>query len=374
MMANRPRILIVDDDSTNVKILQKNLQPEGYDIAVASSGEEALGIVTNDNIDLVLLDIILPKMDGFELTKRLKASEKTKFIPIVLITSLNDVQNRVKGLEVGCNDFLNRPVDKSELLARVRSLLGVKAYYDLIHNYSHKLESEVKEKTEQLRAAFEKLEMASLDTIYRLAMAAEYKDEDTGAHTKRMGYYSAALARQMGFEEKKINEILYAAPMHDIGKIGIPDNILLKPGKLDEDEWIIMKQHTTIGAKILEGSDTEFIKLAEVIALTHHERWDGTGYPRGLKGSDIPIAGRITTIADVFDALVSKRPYKKPFSIEKSFEIIRQDCGKYFDPKVVDAFFAIEKEILEIRNKYSDSEESKLFQMQWKILKNNNKL
>ncbi|MFH1622216.1 MAG: two-component system response regulator [Candidatus Omnitrophota bacterium] len=373
-MGNKPRILIVDDDSTSVKILQRNLAPEGYDIAVTSSGEEALDLITNNNIDLILLDIVLPKMDGFELTRRLKANEKTKFIPVVLLTSLNKVQDRAKGLQIGCNDFLSRPVEKSELLARVRSLLSVKTYHDLMmHSYSHKLEIEVKKKTEQLHSAYKKLEIASLDTIYRLATAAEYKDEDTGVHTKRMGYYAVALALQMGFSQKEINEILYAAPMHDVGKIGIPDNILLKPGKLVKEEWEIMKQHTEIGAKILEGSDTEFIKSAEIIALTHHEKWDGSGYPHALKGSNIPIIGRITSISDVFDALVSKRPYKEPFSVEKSFEIIEQERGKYFDPKVVDAFFAAKKKILEIRDKYNDSEQSKLFQLHWKIFKNNNK-
>jgi putative two-component system response regulator len=206
----------------------------------------------------------------------------------------------------------------------------------------------------------EKIKLASLDTVYRLSRAAEYRDEDTGAHIQRMSLYSAAIARRLGFDDETVESILYAAPMHDIGKIGIPDRILLKPGRLDPNEWEIMKQHTIIGARILEGSDAEFIKLAKVIALTHHERWDGTGYPKGLKGSETPMVGRLTGIADVFDALISKRPYKKALSVEKSFDIIRDRRGSHFDPEVVDVFFAVENEILSVREKYKDEHESLL--------------
>jgi putative two-component system response regulator len=185
-------------------------------------------------------------------------------------------------------------------------------------------------------------------------MASEYKDEDTGAHIKRMSRYSAAVARRMGLDENIIETILYAAPMHDLGKIGIPDQILMKPGKLDLAEWKIMKMHTVIGAKILQGSDAEFIKLGESIALSHHEKWDGSGYPNGDKGLEIPIAGLIVAIADVFDALTSKRPYKEPFSIEKSLAIVKEERGTHFDPNVVDAFFDIQDEILNIKKQYSE--------------------
>ena len=198
------------------------------------------------------------------------------------------------------------------------------------------------------------IKAASLETIYRLSMAAEYKDKETGAHIKRMSRYSAAVTRRMGLDESTIETILYAAPMHDLGKIGIPDLILMKPAKLDPAEWEIMKQHTVIGAKILKGSDAEFIRLGETIALSHHEKWDGSGYPNSLKGIEIPIAGRITAIADVFDALTSKRPYKEPFSVEKSLAIIRKGRGSHFDPDVVDAFFAIQDEILTIKKQYGD--------------------
>jgi putative two-component system response regulator len=234
-------------------------------------------------------------------------------------------------------------------LARVKSLLTVKAYNDLKSNYQKELESEVTRRTGELKIAFEKIKAASLDTIYRLSMASEYKDEDTGAHIKRMSRYCAAVARRMGLDENTIETILYAAPMHDLGKIGIPDVILLKPARLDRVEWEIMKLHTVIGAKILKGSDAEFIRLGETIALSHHEKWDGSGYPNGLKGTDIPLAGRITAIADVFDALMTKRPYKEPFPWEKSLAIIRAGKGSHFDPDVIDAFFAIQDEILVIK-------------------------
>jgi len=280
-----------------------------------------------------------------------------------MVTALREVEDRIRALEVGADDFLTKPVDKTELRARVNSLLKVKAYNDHMRNYQKELEDEVAKRTEQLRQAFEKIKIASLDTIFRLSRAAECKDEDTGAHIQRMSHYSAAVARQMGLNDSTVEAMLYAAPMHDVGKIGIPDQILLKPGRLDPDEWEIMKQHTTIGAKIMEGSDAEFIKLAEVIALTHHEKWDGSGYPRGLKGSEIPLAGRIAAVADVFDALTSKRPYKEPFPIEKSFTIIKESRGSHFDREVVDALFAVEDEILSFKEEFQDQHESTLIRM-----------
>ena len=230
-------------------------------------------------------------MDGFEVTRRVRAGQYNRLLPIILVTALRETEDRVKGIEAGCDDFLSKPVDKMELLARVRSLLKVKAYNDLMSNYRKELESEVTKRTEELKHALERIKAASLETIYRLSMASEYRDEDTGAHIKRMSRYCAAVARRMGLDENTIETILYASPMHDLGKIGIPDLILLKPAKLDPIEWEIMKQHTVIGAKILKGSDAEFIKLGEAIARCHHEKWDGSGYPDSLKGKEIPIAG-----------------------------------------------------------------------------------
>ena len=353
-MKDKPVILVVDDQPQNIELLEAYLAPRGYEIVTAANGEEALGKLSGNQIDLILLDVMMPGMDGFEVTRRVRQDDTHRLLPIILITALQEKEDRIKGIEAGCDDFLSKPIDKMELLARVSSLLKVKAYNDLVSNYQKELEAEVARRTEELKQAFEKIKASSLDTIYRLSMASEYKDADTGAHIKRVSRYSAAVARRMGLAEKTIETILYASPMHDLGKIGIPDQILLKPARLDSAEWKIMKQHTVIGAKILKGSDAEFIRLGEIIAHSHHEKWDGSGYPNCLKGIDIPIAGRITAIADAFDALTSKRPYKEPFSVEKSLAIIRKGKGSHFDPDVVDAFFAIQDEILIIKKEYDD--------------------
>jgi len=359
----KPKILIVDDEDRNLRLMEAMLLPTGYDIVIAHDGEEALRVIRETPVDVILLDIMMPKMDGFEVARRLKSDDGTKIIPIVMVTALQEVEDRIKALEAGADDFLTKPVDKTEARARVASLLKVKAYNDHMRNYQKELESEVAKRTKELRKAFEKIKSASLETIYRLTRAAEHKDEDTGAHVRRMSNYSAIIARTMGLTEETVGFILYAAPMHDIGKIGIPDRILLKPAKLDPDEWVIMEQHTIIGGNILEGSDAGFIKLGEIVAITHHEKWDGTGYPKGLNGKNIPLVGRIVAIADVFDALTSKRPYKEAFPLEKSYEIIKKGRGTHFDPDVVDAFFASEEKLLTIKEEFKDEHESLLFQM-----------
>jgi putative two-component system response regulator len=353
-MKDKPVILVVDDQPQNIELLEAHLAPQGYEIVTASNGEEALEKLSESKIDLILLDVMMPGMDGFEVTRRIRQDDKHRLLPIILVTALHETEDRVKGIEAGCDDFISKPFDKMELLARVRSLLKVKAYNDLMSNYQKELGSEVTRRTEELKQALERIKAASLDTIYRLSMASEYKDVDTGAHIKRMSRYCAAVARRMGLTESTIETILYAAPLHDLGKIGIPDLILVKPAKLDPLEWEVMKQHTVIGAKILEGSDAEFIRLGETIALCHHEKWDGSGYPNSLTGIEIPIAARIAAIADVFDALTSKRPYKEAFSVEKSLAIIKVGRGSHFDPDVVDAFFAIQDEILTIKKQYGE--------------------
>src|SRR5450759_652315 len=243
-MKDKPVILVVDDTPQNIELLEAYLLPQGYEIVQAASGEEALGKLSGNQIDLILLDVMMPGMDGFEVTRRVRQDDSHRLLPIVLVTALRETEDRVKGIEAGCDDFISKPVDKMELLARVRSLLKVKAYNDLMSSYRKDLESEVTSRTEELKRAFERIKAASLDTIYRLSMAAEYKDENTGAHIKRMSRYSAAVARRMGLDESTVETILYAAPMHDLGKIGIPDRILTKPAKLDQVEWEIMKLHT----------------------------------------------------------------------------------------------------------------------------------
>lgn len=347
-------VLVVDDELFNRELLEGLLIPLGYEVTLAVDGKEALEKVKEKSPDVILLDIMMPVMDGFEVVRRLKGKKETKNISIVMVTALSEVEDRIKALDAGANDFMTKPVDMAELRATVSSQMQVKAYYDHMRDYQKELEAEVAKRTKQLREAFEKIKIASLDTIYRLSRAAEYKDEDTGAHIKRMSHFSVAVAKQMNLDDHTIETILYAAPMHDIGKIGIPDRILQKQAKLEPDEWEIMKKHTIIGSQIMEKSDAEFIKLGEIIALTHHEKWDGSGYPKGLKDKAIPLAGRITAIADVFDALTSKRSYKRAFSLEKSFTIIKEGKGSHFDPKVVAAFFSIEKEIISIKEKYQD--------------------
>jgi putative two-component system response regulator len=357
MMKDKPVILVVDDQPPNIELLEAHLVPQGYEIVTAANGEEALAKLSGNQIDLILLDVMMPGMDGFEVTRRIRHDNTHQLLPIILITALRDKEDRIKGIEAGCDDFLSKPIDKIELLARVRSLLKVKAYNDLMINYREELEAEVTRRTEELKHALKKIKAASLETIYRLSMASEYKDTDTGAHIKRMSHYSAAVARRMGLDESVVETILYAAPMHDLGKIGIPDKILLKPAILDPAEWAIMKQHSVIGAKILKGSDAEIIRMGETIAQSHHEKWDGSGYPDGLKGIEIPIASRIATIGDVFDALTSKRPYKEPFPVEDALSIIKEGRGSQFDPDVVDAFFAIQDEILTIKKEYDDNQQ-----------------
>ncbi len=345
MLEKKGKILVVDDEESNLRLMEAMLLAMGYEVLLAGDGDEALEKVRETSPDVILLDIQMPKMNGFKVTKQLKEDETTKIIPVVMMTALGEVEERLKALDAGVDDFLTRPADETELRARVNSLLKVKAYNDHLRNYPKEIETEVAKRTQDLTKALEKIKTASLDTVYRLARAAEYKDEDTGAHVERMSHYSSAIARKMGLDDEFVENILWASPMHDIGKIGIPDRVLQKPGKLDSDEWAIMKQHTTIGAEILKDASADFIKLAEAIAISHHEKWDGSGYPQGLKGSDISLAGRIVALADVFDALTSERPYKEPFPLEKTFAIIKEGQGSHFDPELVNAFFAIEDEI-----------------------------
>jgi len=357
-MEKHPLILAVDDEEPMRKLLRVNLTVDGYDVITASSGISALELMEEYKPDLVILDIMMPKMDGYAIAERLRRQDETRVIPIIMVTALREADDRVKAWELGADGFLSKPVDLRELLTRVNSLLKVKDYNDHLRDHQRELEAELAKRTEELQQAFRKTKTASLETIHRLSRAAEYRDEDTGAHIQRVSHYAAAIARQMGLDDESVKSILYAAPMHDVGKIGIPDRILRKPEKLDPDEWETIKKHTIIGAEILSGSDADSIELARVIALTHHEKWDGSGYPDGLKGTDIPLAGRITAIADVFDALTSKRPYKDPFSVEEALGIIWAGRGSHFDPKVVDAFFTIKDEILSIKEKYKDQGES----------------
>jgi len=369
-MKNTPVILVVDDQSQNIELLEAFLVPQGYCILRAQSGDETLTKLNGASIDLVLLDVMMPGMDGFEVTRRIRANPCFLQLPIMLVTALQEMDDHIKGVEAGCDDFISKPVDKVELLARVRALLKVKAYHDLIDDYQKKLESEIMVRTQELHQALADTKAASLEIIQRLSSASECKDEATGHHICRMSHYAAAVARQLGLDKAKVELILYAAPMHDLGKIGIPDRILLKPAKLSPLEWEIMKKHTLIGADILKDSDIELLRVGELIARTHHEKWDGSGYPAGLRGVEIPLYGRIVAIADVFDAMTSVRPYKDAIDVDTTLDTIRAGKGTHFDPAIVDAFFAVFDEIRAIKQEYETSEQQKADMVEYRTLLN----
>lgn len=354
-MKDRPTVLIVDDDINIIELEKEFLEPYDYKVLTAMDGDEALKAVATGKIDIILLDVLMPGKDGFEVTRRLKSNKKTRIIPVILVTALSDKEERIKGIEAGCDDFISKPLDVSELIARIRTCLKVKAYNDYVRNHEIKLEKEVKKRTRELHTAMAMIEETAIETIHRLAAAAECRDKYTGSHIQRMSRYAEAIARKMGLDGGFSKSLLYAAPMHDVGKMGIPDDILLKPDKLSDKEWEIMQQHTVIGARILNGSKQAYMKMAEEIALTHHEKWNGTGYPQGLAGESIPLAGRIAAVADVFDALISERPYKPSLSTRESFIIIRNERGTHFDPEVVNAFLGVKQEILTIVEQYKDS-------------------
>ena len=346
--SNAATILVADDEPMIRQVLSDILLMEGHRVIEAVDGNDVMMKVQSEPVDVILLDINMPGMNGLEITRLLKSDDGLKHIPVVIVTGQNDQKLRIDALKSGADDFLVKPPHFAELSARVKSLIKVKAYNDHMLNYQKTLEKQVAERTKQLEEAMNELKDASLDTIHRLSIAAEYRDDDTSTHIKRMSNYATVLARKAGLSEADVEMILYTASMHDIGKIGIPDKILLKKGKLDPEEWEIMKAHTTRGAKILKGSSSEFLKRGSIIALTHHEKWDGTGYPNGLSGESIPIEGRICAVADVFDALTTARPYKDAFPVEKAFRIISEGRGSHFDPDLVDAFLSIKDEILSI--------------------------
>lgn len=343
------KILVIDDDSGVRRMMARILGRFGYNTVTTHCGHEAFSIIRDNPPDLIILDLSMPEIDGFEITNRLKQDRKTQEIPIILITALDTCKNHVKALELGVDDFLSKTAEPEEIIARVQSHLKTKQLNDQLKRYRKSLEQKVELKTAQLKNA-------SLEIIWRLTAASEYRDNETGAHIKRMSHYSAAIAEQMGLSAKTTESILYATPMHDIGKIGIPDRILLKPGRLDPQEWLIMKMHPLIGANILKGCEIGIVRMGAMIALTHHEKWDGSGYPNRLKSRQIPLIGRIAALADVFDALTSKRPYKKAFPVDKSYKIIQQERGRHFDPDVVDAFFAIQDKIRAIKERFKDEE------------------
>ena len=338
---NRQKILLVDDEPHNLQLLRQILKDD-YTLIFAKNGKDALKNAVNSRPDLILLDVMMPDMDGYAVCRQLKQDRRIDDIPVIFVTALADEHDEAHGFQVGGIDYITKPIRPLTLKHRVKVHLMVNDQY----RASQEL---VAEKSKELRNT-------RLRGLMMLGKAAEYKDNETGMHVQRMSRFSEVIARAYGWHNDACELILHAAPMHDIGKIGIPDNILQKPGKLDKDEWQIMKRHPQIGAGIIgEFQDnSELFTMAEVIAKTHHEKWDGSGYPRQLSGENIPVEGRIVAVADVFDALVSRRPYKAPWPTEKALALLKDERGSHFDPTFVDLFFDNLPEILKIKARWDD--------------------
>ena len=331
----RSRVLVVDDDAQTRHLLEVLLQSEGLETVLAENGQQALEVVKTFKPHLILLDLMMPGMTGFEVVKKLKRDPETRSIPVILVSALEDRASRLQGLKAGAEEFLTKPIDHTDLQIRVRNLLQLKKFNDFLESHNQILETKVQERTNALRESF-------VESIFTLIRSAEFRDDETGEHVKRISHYSHELAKQMGLDKEFCDLIFYASPMHDIGKIGIPDHILLKTGSLERAEWTIMKSHTTIGAKILANNSSPYLKMGYDIALGHHERWDGSGYPGCLREEAIPLPARIMQLADVYDALRSKRPYKPAFEHAKAIDIILKGDGRtlpaHFDPAVLEAF------------------------------------
>jgi len=339
--SKKQTILIVDDTPENIDVLVGILKGE-YEMIAALNGSKALKIIqSGKQPDLILLDVMMPEMDGYQVCKRLKADYTTRHIPVIFVTAKASVDDELKGFALGAADYISKPFSPPVIKARIKTHL---ALYDQNNELEHKV-----------IARTEELNNTRMQIIQRLGRAAEYKDNETGMHVIRMSHYSRVLGLAAGMNDEEADMLLNAAPMHDIGKIGIEDKIILKPGKLDAEEWAIMQTHCQIGAEIIGDDASELLKMAKIVAMTHHERWDGSGYPKGLKEEEIPRVGRIIAIADVFDALTSKRSYKQAWSVDDAIEQIKKDAGKHFDPYLVSLFIEALPEILSIKGKYQEN-------------------
>ena len=347
---HREVILIVDDEAANLKLMDRMLRQHGYqELLLLSDPREVLTAYQARRPDLILLDINMPHLDGYEVMAQLKALGDPLLPPVLVLTAQNSKEYLLRALGAGARDFVTKPFDRAELLMRVRNLLDAQLAHRLLHDQAATLEQLVQERTEALRRT-------QLDVVRRLGKAAEFRDQETGNHILRMSHICALLARARGWSESAVELILNASPMHDVGKIGIPDAVLLKPGKLDAAEWAVMQTHCEIGARLLEGEDSELMRMARAIALSHHEKWDGSGYPHGLAGEAIPEVGRIVAIADVFDALTSVRPYKAAWTEEQALDYVQANRGLHFDPGVVDAFLGELPAVRAIRLRFADED------------------
>ncbi|MDP1635683.1 MAG: response regulator [Gallionellaceae bacterium] len=343
------KILIVDDLEANVLLLERMLRGAGYDsIESTTDPTKVCALHREKHYDLVLLDLQMPGMDGFQVMEELKELEPEGYLPVLVITA--QPGHKLRTLNAGAKDFISKPFELAEVLARAHNMLEVRLLHKKLHNYNDLLEQRVRERTASLQKSYH-------ETIFTLTRAAERKDEDTGAHVQRISYYSRGLARMLGLDEEFADTIFFASPMHDIGKIGIPDHVLLKPGSLTPDEWEIMKGHAAMGAKILGNSQSLYLQMGAEIALNHHERWDGGGYPHGKRGEAIPLAARVMNICDIYDALRSKRPYKPAFDHQQPMDIITRGDGRtqpgHFDPAILAAFSNNHQSFREIFDQYA---------------------
>lgn len=362
LVPEKATIFIVDDTPENLTLVSTLLKPF-YRVKVATSGEKALVYFAQHEAvpDLILLDIVMPGLSGFDVIVELKKNSKMRDIPVIFLTAMSRVEDEKKGLELGAVDYITKPISPPVLLARIKTHLQNKAIADFLRDKNEYLEAEITKRTQEISAI-------QYVTIFALTSLAETRDSDTGNHIRRTQHYVKVLAKKLQthphfspyLSDTMIETLFKSAPLHDIGKVGIPDSILLKPAKLTPEEFEIMKSHTTLGKKAIEhaeeqlGMSVAFLDVAKEIAYSHHEKWDGSGYPLGLKGDEIPIYGRLMAVADVYDALIAKRVYKESFSHEKAVEIILEGRGKHFDPDVVDAFEALKETFHEIAIRFSD--------------------
>jgi putative two-component system response regulator len=368
--ARRAKVMIVDDEPTNIKVVQRLLQLDGFSRFVTTTeAASALALLHEEQPDVVLLDLMMPRVSGLEILTQVRTDEGLCMTPVIILTAATDRETKLRALEAGATDFLGKPVDPSELMPRVRNILAVKTYQNRLQTSSRDLAEAVRVRTAQLEASRQ-------DAIHCLARAAEFRDDDTGCHVLRVGKYARLLGEAVGMSHKECQTLEQAAQLHDVGKIGIPDDVLLKPAKLTEEELVVMRkhcafgkhilrranneeekvlqQHAELGARILGVGTAPVLELATRIALTHHEWWDGTGYPLKLKGEEIPLEGRITAVADVFDALSSKRCYKDSFPLDKCFSTMKEERGTHFEPRLLDLFLDRRSEIIQIQLDYAD--------------------
>ncbi|MBI3592900.1 MAG: response regulator [Nitrospirae bacterium] len=350
----RRTVYVADDVSINIELVESVFRKDpNLTIRKAENGKELIEVIDRQGLpDLLILDLMMPVMDGFDVLEELKTVRDKNYFPVIVLSALTDKQSIVRALSLGADDYVTKPFFVEELKARVSNMLKLKERDEFLNTSLDVMESNLLEKLQML-------EHTQVEVIIRLGKAAEFRDDETGRHIERIADYVNLITEELGMNHEQRMMMQYAAPMHDVGKIGIPDGVLLKPGKLTDDEFKIIKLHTVIGGKILSGTTLPLLELAKEIAITHHERWDGNGYPIALKEADIPISGRIVAITDVFDAITSERVYKAAWPIEKALDYIMEQRGKQFDPDIVDAFFNIKDKIINIRHTKSDSPASK---------------